>query len=60
MAKKKDLVRIEVIGAESTGILHEGAFVGEGELMEVDDQTARNLIARGRAKAYVKSESKKK
>lgn len=58
--KKKDSVWIEIVGEKGTGILHEGDFVGQGEPLEVDEQTAKNLIARGRAKEYIKSEAKKK
>ncbi|WP_430735386.1 hypothetical protein [Halodesulfovibrio aestuarii] len=58
--KKKDLVWIEIRGEKGTGILHGGEFVGQGEPLDVDEQTANNLIARGRAKLYVKSEAKKK
>lgn len=57
---KKTPVKITVAGEESTGILHQGAFVGVGELLEVDEMTAQDLIRRGRAKLYEKPSGKKK
>lgn len=57
---KKELVKLTIVGEESTGILHEGEFVGVDELLIVDEETAQELIRRGRAKKYVKSSGKKK
>ncbi len=60
MAKKKELMHVKVIGEDSAGILVDGEFVGNGELLALDEQVAKNLIARGRAQPYTKTESKKK
>lgn len=59
MAKKK-IVKVVILGEESTGILHEGEFIGVDELLEVEEEIAENLIRRGRAKPYEKTSSKKK
>lgn len=58
--KKKEVVTIEVVAESSCGILIDGEFVGNGEILEADEQTAQDLIRRGRAKRYEKTSSKKK
>lgn len=57
---KKSLVKLTVVGEEPAGILIQGEFAGVGELVEVDEMTAQNLIRRGRAKLYEKNSGKKK
>ncbi|WP_430735164.1 hypothetical protein [Halodesulfovibrio aestuarii] len=49
---KNSLVKLTVVGEKSAGILVQGEFAGVGELVEVDEMTAQNLIRRGRAKLY--------
>lgn len=59
-AKKEELVQLEIIAEEaSSGILIGGEFVGRGELLECDEQTAGELIRRGRAKMYEEGSKKK-
>lgn len=61
MAKqKKVMVNIKIVAEESAGILVDGDFVGNGELLTLDEQTAQNLINRGRAKLYSESKNTKK
>ncbi|KAF1076282.1 hypothetical protein [Halodesulfovibrio sp. MK-HDV] len=61
MAKhKKVMVNIKIVAEESAGILVDGDFVGNGELLTLDEQTAHNLINRGRAKLYSESKNTKK
>lgn len=61
MAKqKKVMVNIKIVAEESAGILVDGEFVGNGELLTLDEQTAQNLINRGRAKLYSESKNTKK
>ncbi|MEZ6853008.1 hypothetical protein [Halodesulfovibrio aestuarii] len=59
-AKKEELVQLEIIAEEAaSGILIGGEFVGRGELLECDKQTASELIRRGRAKMYTEGSKKK-
>lgn len=61
MAKqKKEMMNIKIVAEESAGILVEGDFVGNGELLTLDEQTARNLIDRGRAELYTENKNTKK
>ncbi len=61
MAKqKKVMVNIKIVAEESAGILVDGDFVGNGELLTLDEQTAQNLINRGRAKLYSEPKNTKK
>ena len=61
MAKqKRAMVSIQIVAEESAGILVDGDFAGNGKVLTLDEQTATNLINRGRARPYVKTESKKK
>lgn len=58
--QKKVMVNIKIVAEESAGILVDGEFVGNGELLTLDEQTANNLINRGRARPYSESKNKKK
>lgn len=60
ISRKKETVNIEIVADAACGILVDGEFVGSGELLECDEQTAAELIRRGRAKLYDKSDTKKK
>lgn len=61
MAKqKKVMVNIKIVAEDSAGGFVDGEFVGNGELLILDEYTANNLINRGRAKLYSESKNTKK